>query len=690
MKKHKTIVLAIAMSTASAGFAQDWNRLPGGNVISSTEYLGAAAGSIVPLRLKTVANYPIDFYTADRFRARINPNVTYPSLNNFTNIPADGFTLITPTDHFLSFNPRGPFSRLHLAEGEGDNAQAFGYRPWQRNGVTFTGNADQGYIGHKYRDEDETDMVIQWSDNPGFSKGDRMRFIFTSQYHPGTPIGMNSEEGLEGMRLWPKNDKEINVGVGDFYAFGGDPTERLHVRDGRVRIQQLPDDPEASQPYKVMVVDDSPGIERGVVKWANISGMNCSSGWWLQGNNAVTAFNGNPCPPQDIDRVGIGMQYPASKLHVAANSVGLGGTYTAARVDNFIPSFDDNGTDYVGLEVFTVDLILPPNPNSTFHYGGRFTASNATKANVGVEGISRVTNGFSTPSNIGVRGVADPAPGGWGVGVAGISYDGVAGQFDAIGSANGLVVNGSTMLNGTCFITGAGWVNGGTPIISDENFKHQIVDLDSASALIRQLHPKRYLYNTAEYAYLGLPDGERMGLLAQDVEGVLPEVVYSSTVPEVRDTAGTLIHPALPVTGIDYSALIPLLIASNKEMQATIAQLQDQFNDCCASQGGMAPQGGSEQRMAPQENDIQEQRLLIIPNPVADCTTLEYYVPKGGKVSLQVSTSDGKPLAMLREEIAETGAYRYSWNTTNLAAGTYFCTFMLDGAVVVKRAVKVK
>ncbi len=36
-----------------------------------------------------------------------------------------------------------------------------------RNGVTFTGNLDHGYIGQNYGDEDYTDMVIQWSDNPG-------------------------------------------------------------------------------------------------------------------------------------------------------------------------------------------------------------------------------------------------------------------------------------------------------------------------------------------------------------------------------------------------------------------------------------------------------------------------------------------------------------------------------------------
>lgn len=86
---------------------------------------------------------------------------------------------------------------------------------------------------------------------------------------------------------------------------------------------------------------------------------------------------------------------------------------------------------------------------------------------------------------------------------------------------------------------------------------------------------------------------------------------------------------------------------------------------------------------------MKEQRLLVVPNPVADLTTLEYYVPQAGKVSLQVSTSDGKPLATLREEQAEPGAYSYAWNTTKLAAGTYLCTYLLDGAVVVQRAVKV-
>ena len=182
-----------------------------------------------------------------------------------------------------------------------------------------------------------------------------------------------------------------------------------------------------------------------------------------------------------------------------------------------------------------------------------------------------------------------------------------------------------------------------------------------------------------------------MGLLAQEVEAVLPEVVHSTVLPEERDSLGAVLHEALPLKGIDYTGLIPLLIGAVQEQQATIATMQAQLAQCCAANNpGMAPQGGTEHRMVPQEKDLQEQRLLIIPNPVADLTTLEYYVPQAGKVSLSVSTSDGTPLGTLREELAEPGAYSYQWNTTKLAAGTYFCTYLLDGAVVVKRAVKVK
>jgi hypothetical protein len=86
---------------------------------------------------------------------------------------------------------------------------------------------------------------------------------------------------------------------------------------------------------------------------------------------------------------------------------------------------------------------------------------------------------------------------------------------------------------------------------------------------------------------------------------------------------------------------------------------------------------------------VQEQRLVVRPDPFTDHTTLYYYVPKGGKVSLQVSGNDGRALTTLREEQVDAGQYSLEWNTTQLAPGTYFCALFVDGNVVVKRAVKV-
>ena len=177
-----------------------------GNSGASTNFLGwdNIGPNNFPLQVRHDLNFPIDFYTNARFRMRINERIFYTGLlNNFTNLPMDGFALITPSNLFQASAPRGPFSRLHLAEGQGDNMQNFGYRDWQVNGVTFTGNGDHGYLGQKYNADDETDMVVTWSDNPGNWKGDKLRFIFTSEYDPLVFTGMNSKEGLEAMRFFP-------------------------------------------------------------------------------------------------------------------------------------------------------------------------------------------------------------------------------------------------------------------------------------------------------------------------------------------------------------------------------------------------------------------------------------------------------------------------------------------------------
>lgn len=146
-----------------------WNSFPGGNVITTNEWLGADYGSLIPLRIQTRANQPIDFSTADRLRAHINESTSYP-IGVAPTDARNGYMLLSGQPDFWN-TQKGPFTRLHLVDDVGGvapivYAQNIGFRNWMRNGITFTGNSDQAYIGQKYKGSDNTDFVIQWSTAP--------------------------------------------------------------------------------------------------------------------------------------------------------------------------------------------------------------------------------------------------------------------------------------------------------------------------------------------------------------------------------------------------------------------------------------------------------------------------------------------------------------------------------------------
>ncbi|MEZ4758069.1 MAG: hypothetical protein R2817_14670 [Flavobacteriales bacterium] len=185
---------------------------------------------------------------------RLHPTQTtnLPLLGGGT-IPVqqDGFLAISGTPGLLAPGGRGAFTRLHLADidpgGVGPNfyAQPWGFRGWMRNGITLTGNRDQAYVGQLYYDEDESDMVIQWSDNsdkqPTFGP-DRMRFLFTWDRVQGVNEGARSEEGLELMRLYPENSLQGYVGIGNYARPGlaePEPTEQLDLLDRTVRLRDF-------------------------------------------------------------------------------------------------------------------------------------------------------------------------------------------------------------------------------------------------------------------------------------------------------------------------------------------------------------------------------------------------------------------------------------------------------------------
>jgi hypothetical protein len=140
-----------ALQLAVNGQTVDW--FTGGNTSldPATSFLGTTDG------------VPINLRTNNLLRARLNNTTSYVISNPFFGLQvSDGYLGLSPNNTLWTSAP-GPFSRLHLHDGLTGVLQS-GYRTWMRNGVTFTGNRDHGYMGQRYYDEDQTDMVIQWSD----------------------------------------------------------------------------------------------------------------------------------------------------------------------------------------------------------------------------------------------------------------------------------------------------------------------------------------------------------------------------------------------------------------------------------------------------------------------------------------------------------------------------------------------
>lgn len=65
-------------------------------------------------------------------------------------------------------------------------------------------------------------------------------------------------------------------------------------------------------------------------------------------------------------------------------------------------------------------------------------------------------------------------------------------------------------------------------------------------------------------------------------------------------------------------------------------------------------------------------RVTAFPNPFVQATTIEYYLPKDGKVSLWVVDEQGKQVRQLIvEQELPAGIHRYEWKAESATSGVY-------------------
>jgi hypothetical protein len=109
-------------------------------------------------------------------------------------------------------------------------------------------------------------------------------------------------------------------------------------------------------------------------------------------------------------------------------------------------------------------------------------------------------------------------------------------------------------------VLGSLWVNG-TTYASDERFKQNITTISSPLQKLLQLKGVEYEMRTKEFPQYHFTAGRQMGLLAQNVETVVPEAVNEKD----------------GYKGVDYARLVPLLIESIKDLNKRIELLEQQL-----------------------------------------------------------------------------------------------------------------
>jgi polyhydroxyalkanoate synthesis regulator phasin len=301
------------------------------------------------------------------------------------------------------------------------------------------------------------------------------------------------------------------------------------------------------------------------------------------------------------------------------------------------------------------------------------------------------------------------AGGGWGtygysntyIGVEGYSsnYWGVYGYAGTAGGSNSRGVYGygnygvyGVTANNTSYYAGyfVGDVYSSTGVFtgSDQKLKQNIKDVTSAMDIINQLHPKIYNFRSdGDYKSMNLPIGTHYGLIAQDVEKVLPNIVKNSRFQADAAQAQTPYQPeqanakssqassksgdAIDYKAVNYTELIPLLIKGMQEQQKEIDALKQQ----------VATLTGSSSSDSKVTTLSSAGLLQNVPNPYKNSTTIQYNLPaKFSSAQIIVTDNAGKILKQVNVSGAGKGSVNV--NASSLAAGNYNYSLWVDGRLI--------
>jgi hypothetical protein len=348
------------------------------------------------------------------------------------------------------------------------------------------------------------------------------------------------------------------------------------------------------------------------------------------------------------------------------------------------------------------------------YYGGAVYAGNYATSTYGLVGAGKYEGVYGytyDSSGIGTYGYSSYWHGVYGYTGGGLGSDpqgsaGVYGYNSSTGyGVGGYCYNGSGVYAYSANYIGlwargnASWYAGffsgnvyttGSYLPSDEKLKKDVKDVGNAMNIISQLHPKQYEYRQdGNYKLMNLPTGNRYGLLAQDVEKVLPGLVKATKFntrdaqpmpavdPKNPAAAKTIIsNETIDFKAVNYTELIPVIIKAMQEQQEVINRQQQQIDEL--KQLVQRATAATDVKAA----GISTNAYLVqnAPNPFSANTIIKCYVPSSVKqAQLVIYGMNGQ---LLKSYKLSTGLNNVNMIAGSLASGQYRYSLMTDGKTV--------
>ena len=350
-------------------------------------------------------------------------------------------------------------------------------------------------------------------------------------------------------------------------------------------------------------------------------------------------------------------------------------------------------------------------------YGLYGTASAVLGSTYGVYGSAGTYGVYGTSDNYGVYGTG----GSYGIygstfsvgsyGVYGSSVQGIG--ISASSSSNhGLIVStGDNASYYSGYFIGSVYSSGGYQV-SDKNLKQNIHDLSNAMDIINKLHPSQYEFRQdGNYKLMNMPQGNHYGLIAQEVEKVLPNLIKETKFDpnivkqikpgEEQNKKNTTlkIEDEINFKAMNYTELIPIMIKgmqelskTNEEKDAAIKDLQKQIDELKQMIKANSSATNDKLNQAQQTVDLSNIGSIEqnTPNPFTSSTSIHYNLLRNdGNAFINFYSSSGIVLKSVKLSAAGKGVVDIK--TSELTSGIYQYSLVVDGKVIdTKQMVRLK